>query len=79
MCSTFQVVGVGFIDVTCSKLLVSQFEDCESFSNLESLLVQLCPRECLLANGEAKQKLGKVSASPIGAENFIIEYYGYYY
>jgi len=31
---------------------VTEFQDNESFSNLESLIVTLAPKECLLIQGE---------------------------
>ncbi|KAF2367932.1 DNA mismatch repair protein MutS C-terminal [Trinorchestia longiramus] len=54
-----KTVGVGYVDVTARVLRVSQFTDTENFSNLEALIVQLGPKECLLPSGEAKARHGK--------------------
>uniref|UniRef100_A0A2P2I8C1 DNA mismatch repair protein MSH2 n=2 Tax=Hirondellea gigas TaxID=1518452 RepID=A0A2P2I8C1_9CRUS len=54
-----KVVGVGFVDVASHVIRVCQFLDTDTFTNLEALIVQLGPKECLLPNGEAKTKLAK--------------------
>ncbi|RDA87025.1 hypothetical protein CP532_3243 [Ophiocordyceps camponoti-leonardi (nom. inval.)] len=53
-------VGVCFADATVRELGVSEFLDNELYSNLESLLIQLGVRECLVQlDGRAAAKDGK--------------------
>ncbi|KAK8734550.1 hypothetical protein OTU49_005875 [Cherax quadricarinatus] len=47
-----RVVGVGYVDVTGRLMTVSEFNDNDTFSNLEALVVQLGPRECLIPMGD---------------------------
>jgi len=47
-----QVVGLSCVDVVSTLISVIEFQDNESFSNLESLIVTLAPKECLLIQGE---------------------------
>ena len=40
------------MDVTGRVMTLSEFNDNESFSNLEALVVQLGPKECLIGQGD---------------------------
>lgn len=47
-----RIVGLSCVDTTATSFSVCEFQDNESFSNLESLVVTLAPKECLLIQGE---------------------------
>ncbi|KAI8051755.1 muts domain V-domain-containing protein [Thamnidium elegans] len=51
-----KTVGVSFADTTINQLGVSQFIDNESFSNLETLIIQLGVKECILPSSNAAEK-----------------------
>ncbi|KAG7172893.1 DNA mismatch repair protein Msh2-like, partial [Homarus americanus] len=59
-----RVVGVGFVDVTSRLMTVSEFSDNDTFSNLEALVVQLGPRECLVPMGDLGPD-GVLSRNPL--------------
>ncbi|XP_014488445.1 PREDICTED: DNA mismatch repair protein Msh2 [Dinoponera quadriceps] len=51
-----RVVGLSCVDVISALISVAEFQDNESFSNLESLVVTLAPKECLLIQGEGSHE-----------------------
>ncbi|KZC10857.1 DNA mismatch repair protein Msh2, partial [Dufourea novaeangliae] len=47
-----RMIGLSCADTTATLFSVCEFQENESFSNLESLVVTLAPKECLLIQGE---------------------------
>jgi len=44
-----QMVGVAYVDVVSRRFQVCQFVESSNLVNLESVIVQLAPKECLLS------------------------------
>lgn len=51
-----RVVGLSCVDVVSTLISVTEFQDNESFSNLEAVTVTLAPKECLLIQGEGSSE-----------------------
>ena len=52
------MVGVGYVDSAQRLMHVCEFSDSEGFTNLEALIVQLSPRECIY--GDAAQDVQRL-------------------
>ncbi|KAJ3300092.1 MutS-like protein [Borealophlyctis nickersoniae] len=58
-----KLVGVAYTDATTMRVLgVSEFVDNDTFSNFESLLIQLSVKECVLPDDTQSYELKKISA-----------------
>ena len=50
----FQVVGVSCVDALASTISVCEFKDDENLTDLESLVVTLAPKECLVVQSSSE-------------------------
>lgn len=65
--TTEMKIGLAFVDSISNEISFCSFEDNNYLSHLESLLVQMCPKECLITKekqeSEAFKRLSKVLES----------------
>lgn len=45
-----KIVGIAYCDTFSQKILVAEFPDNDTFSNLQACIIHLSPKECLLAH-----------------------------
>ncbi|KNC99246.1 mismatch repair ATPase MSH2 [Spizellomyces punctatus DAOM BR117] len=58
-----KLVGVAYTDATTMRVIgVSEFVDNDTFSNVESLLIQLSVKECVIAEDTQSYELKKIEA-----------------
>lgn len=57
-----KLVGVAFADAALRQFHVCQFTDSDQFSNLEALLMQIAPKECLIKAQDCNADGGKLKS-----------------